>query len=417
MAPPTITLNMIVKNESHVITKTLENLCSKINFDYWVISDTGSTDTTKELIKDFFKNKNIEGELHEDEWKDFGHNRTKALEYAYNKTDLLLVFDADDELNGDFSLPKTIEHDSYHLKFGNGYGLNYWRVLLINNRRKWKYVGVLHEFIALADDKPGKNAFIDGNYHVRHGTDGGRSKDENKFKSDASILEKAFSELDENDSLRNRYAFYCANSYNDGGMNDKAIEWYKKTIDLKGGWNQEKYRCCIKLFNIYNNKNELENAVFYALKSYKFDKTRVEGIAKLVQYYCYIEMNDVAYMYYSLIKDYYENEYIKGDAFIDKLFVDILDYDFFLPYYMIIVSERVKKYEVGVKMYDMIFTKKKQGGQWFIDNLLYNFKFFVKYVNKKLIDKLKEYLIFLEINGLKIKKEFYESVSDILYEN
>lgn len=200
-------------------------------------------------------------------------------------------------------------------------------------------------------------------------------------------------------------------------MNEQAIEWYKKTLDLKGGWNQEKYRCCIKLFNIYNSKNELENAVFYALKSYNFDKTRVEGITKLVQYYCYVEMNDVAYMYYSLIKDYYENEYIKGDALIDKLFVDILDYDFFLPYYMIIVSERVKKYEVGVKMYDMIFTKKKQGGQWFIDNLLYNFKFFVKYVNKKLIGKLKEYLIFLEMNGLKIKKEFYESVSDILYEN
>ena len=52
----TICLNMIVKNESHIIIETLKNLCSYIDFSYWVISDTGSTDNTKELIIDFFKN-------------------------------------------------------------------------------------------------------------------------------------------------------------------------------------------------------------------------------------------------------------------------------------------------------------------------------------------------------------------------
>ena len=31
---------------------------------------------------DFFKNKQIEGELHEDKWVNFGFNRTKALNYA-----------------------------------------------------------------------------------------------------------------------------------------------------------------------------------------------------------------------------------------------------------------------------------------------------------------------------------------------
>ena len=36
----TICLNMIVKNESHIIRGTLEMLCNKIRFDYWVICDT-----------------------------------------------------------------------------------------------------------------------------------------------------------------------------------------------------------------------------------------------------------------------------------------------------------------------------------------------------------------------------------------
>ena len=83
----TICLNMIVKNESEIIVDTLINLCSYINFDYYVISDTGSTDLTKKLIKDFFNTKNIKGELIDHVWSDFGTNRSLALECAYNKTD------------------------------------------------------------------------------------------------------------------------------------------------------------------------------------------------------------------------------------------------------------------------------------------------------------------------------------------
>ena len=102
---PTVCLNMIVKNESKVIAGTLDNLCKYINFDYWVISDTGSTDNTQQIITDYFLDKGIPGELVSHEWKDFGHNRSKALEAAYDKTDFLLIFDADDKINGDFKLP------------------------------------------------------------------------------------------------------------------------------------------------------------------------------------------------------------------------------------------------------------------------------------------------------------------------
>jgi len=42
---PTITLCMIVKNESHVILECLNSIWKHIN--YWVISDTDSTDNTK----------------------------------------------------------------------------------------------------------------------------------------------------------------------------------------------------------------------------------------------------------------------------------------------------------------------------------------------------------------------------------
>lgn len=75
-----IALCMIVKNESHIIRECLESVYKYI--DYWVICDTGSTDDTKQIIKKFFEEKNIPGELHDHEWKGFGHNRTLAFDVA-----------------------------------------------------------------------------------------------------------------------------------------------------------------------------------------------------------------------------------------------------------------------------------------------------------------------------------------------
>jgi glycosyltransferase involved in cell wall biosynthesis len=108
---------MIVKNEAHIIAGTLENILQHIPIKYWVISDTGSTDETKEIIRDFFQKKQIPGELVEHEWKDFAYNRTKALECAFQKTDYLFIFDADDSIEGTIQLP-PLKEDRYMFRFG-----------------------------------------------------------------------------------------------------------------------------------------------------------------------------------------------------------------------------------------------------------------------------------------------------------
>ena len=116
---PSICLNMIVKNESHIITDTLEKLLLKIRVNYYVISDTGSTDNTSQKINSFFKEKDIPGEIHYDTWKNFGHNRSLALGYAQNKSDYILIFDADDYIIGEVDL-SDLKEDAYMLKFGYG---------------------------------------------------------------------------------------------------------------------------------------------------------------------------------------------------------------------------------------------------------------------------------------------------------
>ena len=98
MSKKTICLNMIVKNESHIIRETLVNICKYVKLDYWVISDTGSSDNTIDIIKSFFKEKEIPGEIHVNTWENFGHNRSLGLELSYNKTDYVFMFDADDKI-------------------------------------------------------------------------------------------------------------------------------------------------------------------------------------------------------------------------------------------------------------------------------------------------------------------------------
>lgn len=405
---PVIGLNMIVKNEGHIIRETLEKLHSQINFGYWVISDTGSTDNTCEIITEFFKEKNVPGELYHDTWKDFGYNRTKALEHAYNKTDYLLIFDADDEICGDFKLPELI-FDAYHFKFGNQNGCGYKRVLLVNNRIQWKYVGVLHEYITCL--KQGAcYSTIEGDYYTVSGRKGNRSKNPDKYLHDAIVLENGYKEaIENNDPIYMRYAFYCANSFMDAGKHEKAIEWYKTTLE-KGNWDQEKYISCIRMYECYLHLKQEETGFYYLVKASFYDKERIEHLVPLVTHYVCTNMPDVAYSYYALVKNFYENKYLKIDE-MDKLFVDTGKYKFFLPYYMILVCDKLKKYELGIFMFKVIFTKKFLFfHEWWIGNMLFNLQFFIDKVSKEdteFFELFQQYIDFLKKNDYNLKKHEY----------
>ena len=391
---------MIVKDEAHIIEDTLSKLLKKVPIKYWVISDTGSTDDTIAKIEGFFKQHNIPGEIHHDAWKNFSHNRSRALEEAYNKTDYLLIFDADDEITGNFVLPKKLTADAYNLKLGSPL-FSYERPLLINNRRKWEFKSVIHEFLS-AKEPNMVYSKIDGDYFVVSGKSGARSQDPLKYLKDAQLLERSFDEsLELKDDLHNRYAFYCANSYKDAGMPDKAIEWYKKTLTLNG-WIQEKYVSCIRLYELLKDKGETEKALFYLVKSHMFDHDRLDGIYHLVTHYCNEGQPEVAYAYYSLVQEHYEKNYSKN-YISDKLFVDVNIYKFFMPYYMVIIAERLKKYELGIKMYRIVFEQRPQHvSEWHIKMFLFNMQFFMRYASKPFIKEAKEYVKWLVSRGFNV---------------
>jgi hypothetical protein len=348
MVKQKICLNMIVKNEAHVIKDTLENILKYIPISYYVISDTGSNDGTQDIIKNFFDSKNINGEIFNDQWKDFGHNRSLALQYAFNKADYLFIFDADDRIYGNFILPEKLTEDSYHLKFGNS--LIYKRLSIVKGSLKWKYNGVLHEYITCISKSPFTEFIIDGDYYIESGKTGSRSQDPDKYKKDALLLENAFYEAEKNNEhIKIRYSFYCAQSYRDCGDKINSIKWYLIRANLKD-WNQEVYYSYLMVGNLYHELNEFEKAIYYWMLAFEADPERYENIYEIISYFRKKNLFDIAFKFYLMISN-------KNIDFSNKLFLYHNVYDYLLDYEMIFVFYYQKKYNEGFQLIYKILNK------------------------------------------------------------
>jgi len=269
-----VCLNMIVKNESKVIRRSLGSV--KPLIDYWVIVDTGSVDGTQDIIREFMKG--IPGELHERPWVNFEHNRNEALQLAQNKGDYLLFIDADEELriSEDFVKPQ-LEKDSYFIMTDFS-GTHYPRLELINNHLSWKWVGVLHEYLECNEAKTSE--LLQGVTNIPH-CEGFRSQDPQKFKKDAAVLEKAL----EKEPNNSRYVFYLAQSYKDAEEPQLAIKNYERRIAM-GGFDQEvfwsKYQICLLNEGLQASYEAIVNGY---LNCHAMRSTRIEPLYRLALYY------------------------------------------------------------------------------------------------------------------------------------
>ena len=370
--PYTICLNMIVKNESNVILNTLNNLTSNIKFDYWVISDTGSDDNTKEIIVKFFEEKNIKGELINTPWKDFGYNRSIALEAAYNKTDYLFIFDADDEIIGNLVLPEIPIYDRYELIFGKGF--TYYRPLFVNNKKKWVFKGVLHEFIH--SDESHTSGQINGDYFIHSGRTGYRSQNKDKYLNDALILSAAF-DIENDNMMKARYAFYCAQSYKDHKYIKEAVEWYLKCLDLDN-WSQEKYYSCITIGSLYDELEDPINAQKYWLKSTKYDNERIEGIV----YYINRLRKEGNHMMINLLYHKFKN-YKKP---INRLFLNGFAYDDEIEYENAISAYYIDDFKSGYECCKKILINNIMSNEKLLITL-HNLAFYIDQINDDTIDE------------------------------
>lgn len=286
MKSKSICLNMIVKNESAVIKRSIGSIKHKI--DYWVIVDTGSTDGTQEIIREFLKD--IPGELHERPWVNIEKSRNEALALAQNKCEYILVIDADEEwiFSKDFDKRKLFK-DFYAIK-SRDLNIDLHRISLFKSNLPWKWRGVIHE--ELQCDDPTSGAVLDG--IVNHGwkRDGGQNADPNRYYKDAAALEKALEE----DPTNARYVFFLAQSYGAAKEFDLALRYYKKRAEM-GGYQPEVFW---SLFSIGCLQEDLKMDEQMIIQSYcrafEYDSTRAEPLHHLASFYHKNQQHALSYI-------------------------------------------------------------------------------------------------------------------------
>lgn len=377
--PITICLNMIVKNESAIITRLLESVLPII--DTFVICDTGSTDNTPDIIKTFFDQKGIKGTITHEPFANFGYNRTVALRQASeSRATYALLLDADMvlEISNNFD-KQLLLMDAYMLLQKSG-DLEYWNTRLIKLRVPAICLGPTHEYYSLP------NGALTGKCEdlwIKDLGDGGCKHD--KFERDIKLLKDGIEAEPEN----GRYYFYLANSYADLGNHEDAIQCYKRRIEI-GGWHEEIFYSYLRLGHSYNAIGKDELAIVAWIDGYNFYPQRSETIYEITKYYRMKGKSNIALQF---CKIGMEIPYPKSDI----LFIKNNVYDYEFDYELSIIgfyTNYPKLYKVATKLLCQD-TNHRQ-------NIISNYKFYSPKLSTFLIYKLGGFEVSEEIDGRKM---------------
>jgi len=394
--PPTLCLNMIVKNESKIITRLFDSVISII--DCYCICDTGSTDNTIQIIQDYFREKGIPGKIVQEPFKNFCHNRNVALQACVGLSHYVLLLDADMTLEiKNFNKMNLKLADSFNILQGSD-SFYYQNLRIIRNNGLYKYVGVTHEYIDTPQNETklslGKNDIF-----IRDIGDGGCKSD--KFERDIRLLLQGIQDEPQNAA---RYHFYLANSYHDAGKYEEAIPAYKKRIEF-GGWQEEVWYSYYRIGKCYHSLNKFADALQYWLEGYDYYPNRLEAIYEIIKHYRYNSKHKLCMIFYNIANDILSKNHNRdGYLFLhNDVYTYLIDYEYtiFAAY-------------CGIKNIDsqVISVFNKSNGSE-ICNLLSNMKFYKHILQKQSVYNI-DHSTNLIINGENTK---FNSSSSCLITN
>lgn len=364
----TICLNMIVKNESKIITRLFDSVIDII--DSYCICDTGSTDNTVDIIESYFHNKSIPGKVVHEKFVDFEHNRNFALRSCSNmeRADYILLLDADMIMmlhkNLDIQVFKNNlpKHTAYYI-FQGSESFFYKNVRIVKNTESICYWGVTHEYIKLPDAN--SCGIIEKHkMFINDVGDGGSKTD--KFERDILLLEEGLRKHPGND----RYTFYLANSYKNSNQFEKAIEVYKNRVDL-GGWFEEIWYSHYSIGNCYAELGNMNLAIFHWLEAVDVDENRIENIFKIVNHYRNQGKNKIAYEFFRMADE--RRSRIKN---WDMLFLEKNIYSHLLDYELSIIGYYFNKHNYNLYRCCMNLMAYNHIESWMYFNILSNYKFY-----------------------------------------
>jgi glycosyltransferase involved in cell wall biosynthesis len=282
-----VCLNMIVRDEAHIIVRCLQ--AARPLIDYWVIVDTGSVDGTQDIIRSYFSE--IPGELHQQPWTDFATARNYALELARGRADRLLFLDADDLVSASSEFTEfDSEVGAYYLRIRAGDDMSFERLNLVDTRLPWLWVGPVHEVVICSE--PHRVERLCG-WSIHSLSDGNRSRDPvGKFLRDAAVLARAVTA----DPTNTRNVFYLAQCYRDAGQLEQALLWYQRRVDM-GGWDEEVWYSLLQIAVLHDRMQNWDRALPAYLAAYQYKPDRAEPLCDLARHYRLTGKYSVAFLF------------------------------------------------------------------------------------------------------------------------
>ena len=330
-----LALNFICKDESHVIKNMLES-CKGIT-DLIVVNDTGSTDGTQDIIRNFGKENNIPTYVFERAFDDFEKSRNHAMqklrdvvaELGWNPDQVHgYWFDCDETLIIDPKFNKNqFTKDLYMINTYIGQ-MKYTRNTFFKVSKPFRWYGPIHEFI-VCDDKDITSGLAE-NIHVDVKMTGASWQGDipTKYKSHAFVLEK-YIDANRQDP---RWIFYTAQSYHDSASipNNKeeneerlrrSMKYYKERVQRPDGYPEEIFYSQFRIGTIMRVLEEPWNLTHQELlKAYAIDPLRGESIKTIIDYYLQVGEWNMAYLYtkFAKVNFHGKNPYPTRLLFVDE---------------------------------------------------------------------------------------------------
>jgi glycosyltransferase involved in cell wall biosynthesis len=353
---PTIACILMLKNEEVRVTVSLDSAREWV--DCFVIFDTGSTDSTKQVVHDYCAKHKIPLHWKDGPFVDFSTSRNVLLDYADDKADYLILLDCNDQIEGGQAMRQFINTYSgpstaFHLTqaWFNGLSLDqYFNIRLVKSGHNWRYKRRVHEYICCEESESTDPEVQKKNAGLITRVTGfrifqDRTKDDDKslkrFARDKELLYQDYKD-NCNDA---RTLFYLAQTYTCMGENEKAYEFYIKRQGQES-FIEEKYHALLRCGDLSRSMgHDWEESMTWFIKAYEysantFAQARAEPLIKIGEYYSNLKCWELAYFF---LKRACELEY-PSEAI---LFVDKRMYDYTRWSALAVVAIKMKQPDIG----------------------------------------------------------------------
>ena len=249
----TISLCMIVRDEEAVLGRCLDSVAPYV--DEIVVVDTGSSDRTKEIARQYGAN------VYDFEWID---DFAAARNFAFSRAtmDYILWLDADDYLKPEdggrlADLKRTLDpaYNAVTMPYilstdeSGKPSFSLRRHRLVRRSCRFRWIGAVHEYLEV------RGPVFHSDVCVTHAKEKPYTDRNLRIYRARQSRGEAFSPRD---------LYYFANELRDHGLYEEACDYYERFLHTGRGWVEDNIQACLKLADCYRQQND-ERLEFAAL--------------------------------------------------------------------------------------------------------------------------------------------------------